>query len=45
MRELARDEVPQEFIEALDDFEKERFVPMKKRCRKLGLRELSKPHG
>jgi hypothetical protein len=28
MRQLAEDEIPQDFIEALEDFEKGRFVPM-----------------
>jgi len=28
MRELASSEIPQDFIDALEDFEKERFVSM-----------------
>jgi len=28
MRQLPGDEIPQDFIEALEDFEKGRFVPM-----------------
>jgi hypothetical protein len=28
MRQLAGDEIPQDFIEALDDFQSGRFVPM-----------------